>query len=121
MANAKTAEIKIRDLAKQHGIVAERTALDEWADVVTNLSGDEVIRDEVEDLVVTLQRAGILSDAEAHRLYADHIVEQGAEEKRDTRLIRERLAKTIAMSDEFGPYGSGNHKRETDEMWGEKD
>lgn len=35
--------------------------------------------------------------------------------------IREKLAKTLAMAQEFGPYAPGDHKQETDEMWGEED
>ncbi|MGI2036347.1 type II toxin-antitoxin system VapB family antitoxin [Rhizobium panacihumi] len=33
--------------------------------------------------------------------------------------IRERLAKTLAMADAAGPFHPGDHKQETDEMWGE--
>lgn len=33
--------------------------------------------------------------------------------------IRERLAKTLAMAREAGPFAPGDHKAETDEMWGE--
>lgn len=33
--------------------------------------------------------------------------------------IRERLAKSLAMARAAGPFAPGNHKRETDEMWGE--
>ena len=33
--------------------------------------------------------------------------------------IRERLAKSLAMARAAGPYAPGDHKRETDEMWGE--
>jgi antitoxin VapB len=33
--------------------------------------------------------------------------------------IRDRLAKTLAMAREAGPFAPGDHKRETDEMWGE--
>jgi antitoxin VapB len=33
--------------------------------------------------------------------------------------VRERLAKSLAMAREAGPFASGNHKEETDEMWGE--
>jgi antitoxin VapB len=35
--------------------------------------------------------------------------------------IRDRLAKTLAMAREIGPFAPGDHKRETDEMWGEGD
>lgn len=33
--------------------------------------------------------------------------------------IRDRLAKSLAMARAAGPYAPGDHKRETDEMWGE--
>ncbi len=33
--------------------------------------------------------------------------------------VRERLAKSLAMAREAGPFAPGNHKQETDEMWGE--
>lgn len=33
--------------------------------------------------------------------------------------IRERLAKSLQMARAAGPFASGDHKRETDEMWGE--
>lgn len=35
--------------------------------------------------------------------------------------IRDRLATTLAMADAAGPFHPGDHKRETDEMWGEDD
>lgn len=33
--------------------------------------------------------------------------------------IRERLARTLAMAQAAGPFHPGDHKQETDEMWGE--
>lgn len=33
--------------------------------------------------------------------------------------IHERLAKTLAMAQAAGPFHPGDHKQETDEMWGE--
>lgn len=33
--------------------------------------------------------------------------------------IRERLAKSLAMAREAGPFAPGDHKAETDEFWGE--
>ena len=33
--------------------------------------------------------------------------------------VRERLAKSLAMAREAGPFAPGDHKRETDAMWGE--
>lgn len=68
-----TPEQAIRALARQHGIVAERTATDAIADTITHLSGDEVIYDEVEDLVVTMRRKGIITPEQATSLYGDYL------------------------------------------------
>ena len=68
-----TPEQVIRALARQHGIIAERTATDELADTITELAGDEVVHDEIEDLVVTMQRKGIISPEKATALYGDYL------------------------------------------------
>lgn len=68
-----TPEAVIRSLAEKHGISPERTATDDWADVITRLAGDEVIADEVEDLIVNLRRKGIISAKEATALYGDYL------------------------------------------------
>ena len=33
--------------------------------------------------------------------------------------IRERLAKSLTMAREVGPFAPGDHKRESDEIWGD--
>lgn len=33
--------------------------------------------------------------------------------------LRDRLAKSLAMARAAGPFAPSDHKRETDEMWGE--
>ena len=33
--------------------------------------------------------------------------------------MRERLARTLALAEKAGPFASGDHKRDTDELWGE--
>ncbi|MGE4409619.1 MAG: type II toxin-antitoxin system VapB family antitoxin [Sphingobium sp.] len=38
---------------------------------------------------------------------------------KDRLPMRERLAKTLAMAREAGPFAPGDHKRDTDELWGE--
>ena len=43
----KTAETIIRELAARHGIAVQRTALDDWADDATRLSGDDGVLDGV--------------------------------------------------------------------------
>jgi antitoxin VapB len=39
--------------------------------------------------------------------------------RRSALPVRERLAKTLAMAREAGPFAPGDHKQETDEMWSE--
>lgn len=41
---------------------------------------------------------------------------------RKTKLpIQERLARTLQKADAAGPFHPGDHKRETDDIWGEDD
>ncbi|WP_315922143.1 hypothetical protein [Mesorhizobium sp. SP-1A] len=63
----------IRDLARKHDIVATRTETDELADAITALAGDTVVRDEIEDLVVTMRRQGVISSEQATALYGDYL------------------------------------------------
>ncbi|MDZ7875649.1 MAG: hypothetical protein U5N27_22725 [Rhizobium sp.] len=71
-------------MAAEHGIVAERLPIDRWADKVTEISGDEVVPDPVEDLVVTLQRRGVVTDRQATLQKVRRII------ARTTRLLRRR-------------------------------
>ena len=48
-------------LADRTGVVYRRTALDEWAEKITELSGDEVVSDATADLLVALVRAKVLT------------------------------------------------------------
>lgn len=68
-----TPEQIIRTLARKHGVVVERTATDAMADTITRLSGDDVIHDEVEDLVVTMRRKGVITSEQATTLYGDYL------------------------------------------------
>ena len=68
-----TPEAVIRSLAEKHGISPVRTVTDDWADAITRLSGDEVIANEIEDLVVNLRRRGVISAKEATALYGDYL------------------------------------------------
>ncbi|EJU0637218.1 hypothetical protein N4E75_004354 [Salmonella enterica] len=77
MSTEGAAEQRIRALAAQHGIVAERLSLDDWADKVTELSGDAVLPDLIQDLVVTLRRKGVITGKEAVDLYAEYLRQSG--------------------------------------------
>lgn len=67
---------QIHELARQHGIRYERSGLDDWAEAVTRLAGDDVRLDETEQLLVALRQAGILSGGERTRLHARYLNER---------------------------------------------
>jgi hypothetical protein len=58
----------IRALAERHKVAYTPTPTDAWARQVTRLAGDDVQLDEIELLLIALQRAGHLSRPESLRL-----------------------------------------------------
>ena len=75
---ALTAAEEIRALASKHKIVASRTKLDDWADDVTRLAGDDVSFDEVQELVVALRRAKVVDGIALTKLHSRYLDERQA-------------------------------------------
>jgi hypothetical protein len=65
----------IRDLARRHHVAYVQTRNDTLAHDITRLAGDDVRLDEVEQLLIALQRGGHLSRMEAVRLQARYLRE----------------------------------------------
>lgn len=65
----------IRAMARQHRVSYSRTPTDRLAHHMTRLAGDAVEMDEIEQLLVALQRAGHISRGEAVRLQARYLRE----------------------------------------------
>jgi hypothetical protein len=63
----------IRSMAERYGVEYKRTSADILAHHITRLSGDDVVFDETELLLVALQRAGHLSRREAVLLQANYL------------------------------------------------
>jgi hypothetical protein len=63
----------IRRLAEQHRVAFHPTRTDVLAHHMTRLAGDTIVLDEVEQMLIALQRAGHLSRAEAVRLQAKYL------------------------------------------------
>ena len=63
----------IHQLAAMHGITHQRAALDELGDAITKLSGDAVVLDETEWLLVMLDRAEVLKGTESTRLHHQYL------------------------------------------------
>ena len=69
-----TAEV-IRRLAQTKNVAVKASSHDLFAHHVTRLSGDNVTFDDVENCIVALQRAGVLSRIQAVRLQARYLRE----------------------------------------------
>jgi len=74
-ATSGSTEAYIRKLASQHQVVFIPTKLDAFAQDVTRLAADHVRLDEVECLLLGLQRAGHLSRPELVHLQAQYLRE----------------------------------------------
>jgi len=66
---------EIVSLAQKHGVTYTPTTTDVWAQTVTRLAGDDVALDDIELLLIALQRAGRLSRQEALRLQVNYLRE----------------------------------------------
>ena len=71
----------VMDLAKQNGVVYQKTNLDELAEVITRLSDDEVKTDDVQDTLLALLRAGVLNKGEWMQLLINYLRELKSEGK----------------------------------------
>jgi hypothetical protein len=65
----------IRLMARRHHISYSRTSTDRLAHHMTRLAGDAVELDEIEQLLIALQRSGHISRKEAVRLQARYLRE----------------------------------------------
>jgi len=74
-AHENHAATAIRALADQHRIAYVQSAADVWAHHASRLAGDDVQLDEIELLLIALQRAGHLSRAEALALQVRYLRE----------------------------------------------
>lgn len=65
----------IVNLAQRHAVTYSPTAADTWANNVTRLADDVVALDDIELLLIALQRAGHLTRPEALRLQVNYLRE----------------------------------------------
>ena len=65
--------LHIRELARKYHVHYVRTENDALAHHITRLAGDDVELDEIEQLLIALQRAGHLSRTELVRLQASYL------------------------------------------------
>lgn len=66
---------RIRKMAQEYHVAYARTSRDTLADDITRLAGDDVHLDEIEQLLIALQRSGHLSRTEMVQLQAAYLRE----------------------------------------------
>jgi hypothetical protein len=76
MSESESTKAYVLALAKQVGVRYERTPEDELADVITRLSDDDVVTDEIEELIVALKRAGVINGSEMVALLSQYLDEK---------------------------------------------
>jgi len=67
--------LRIRKMAEEHRVAYVHTSRDTFAHDITRLAGDDVQLDEVEQLLIALQRSGHLSRIEMVKLQAAYLRE----------------------------------------------
>ncbi|MFV3289881.1 hypothetical protein ACNFBR_14145 [Pseudomonas sp. NY11955] len=77
MTQARDASIKcqVLELAKQHGITSEKDRFSDLATTITSLSGDVVTLDDVERVLVSLKKKGVLTKRQILELEARYLNE----------------------------------------------
>jgi hypothetical protein len=51
----------VRSLAEEHGVVYVPGPYDAWANKVTELCGDEVVSDDIDNLILALRRTNVIT------------------------------------------------------------
>lgn len=65
----------IRTLARRNGVDYAETALDKMAQVVTRLAGDDVHPDDIEGLLINLNRKGSITGSDMMVLHSRYLDE----------------------------------------------
>jgi hypothetical protein len=63
-------------LANSHGVIYHKTPYDELAETITRLSDDDVEMDDVELLLIALERAGVIGSEYVVPLHVNYLREK---------------------------------------------
>lgn len=66
----------IIEFARRHGVAAVRTKIDEFAEAVTRLSGDDVKLDHVGQTLIALRERDLISGSQMNKLMFNHLRER---------------------------------------------
>lgn len=76
----------VQSIADEHGVVYVRTALDDFAEKITELSGDDVKPDYTEKLIIALKKKGVIDSKQFVKILSAYLDEkiQHSEKSSDT-------------------------------------
>lgn len=77
MTQARDASIKsqVLKLAKKHGVTGEKDRFSDLATTITHMSGDVVTLDDIERMLVSLKKKGVLTKRQILELEAHYLNE----------------------------------------------
>jgi hypothetical protein len=72
-----SAEAQIRELAALHGVMPQRTVLDDWSDAVTTLAGNDVVFDDIQEIIVEMRKRQVMDGIALTQLHKRYLDERG--------------------------------------------
>lgn len=86
----KSVASEVRKLARAHNVTAQRDNVSYMATSITSLSGDTVILDTVEQLLVNLKRKGVMSISEILMMQVRYLQEKTTAQQK-TKKTKKKL------------------------------
>lgn len=86
----KSVASQVRKLARAHKVTAKRDGVSRMATSITSLSGDTVILDTVEQLLVNLKRQGVMSISEILMMQVRYLQEKNTVQQK-TKKTKKKL------------------------------
>ncbi|UII72292.1 hypothetical protein LVW35_03700 [Pseudomonas sp. HN11] len=83
----KSVASEVRQLARTHKVTSERDSVSRMAACITSLSGDTVVLDSVEQLLVNLKRKGVMSTSDLLAMQVRYLTEKSAGERRAKKKL----------------------------------
>ena len=82
----KSVASEVRKLAKAHKVTAKRDGVSRMATSITLLSGDSVVLDTVEQLLVNLKRKGVMTTSDLLAMQVRYLTEKNSIKRKAKKL-----------------------------------
>lgn len=87
-AATKSVASEVRQLARAHKVTAKRDSVSRMASCITSLSGDTVVLDTVEQLLVNLKRKGVMSTSDLLAMQVRYLTEKNSDERKAKKKLQ---------------------------------